>query len=45
MLFALGGPAPGAGPAELDALLSGADLLDVVELLYELEESLRERGR
>ena len=31
-------------PGKLEALLQGADHLDVVELLWELEEELRERG-
>ncbi|HZY87450.1 MAG TPA: hypothetical protein VFE78_21615 [Gemmataceae bacterium] len=44
LLLALGGPALGTCAGELEALLQGADHLDVVELLWELEEELRERG-
>jgi hypothetical protein len=44
LLSTLGGPELGAGVAELEALLPGADHLDAVELLWELEEGLRERG-
>ena len=44
LLSALGGPALGYCAGELEVLLPGADHLDVVELLWELEEGLRERG-
>jgi hypothetical protein len=44
LLIALGGPELGACAGELEALLPGADHLDVVELLWELEEGLRERA-
>jgi len=44
LLIALGGPEMGACPGDVEALLSGADHLDVVELLWELEEGLRQRG-
>jgi hypothetical protein len=43
-LAALGGPALGTCASELEAVLQGADHFDVVELLLELEEVLRERG-
>ena len=44
LLIALGSPELGACAGELEALLPGADHLDVAELLWELEEGLRERG-
>ena len=44
LLAALGGPALGTSVSELEAALQGADHFDVVELLWEVEEALRERG-
>ena len=44
LLIALGGPELGGCAAELEAALQGADHLDLVELLWEVEEELRERG-
>jgi hypothetical protein len=44
LLIALGSRELGARAVELEALLPGADYLDVVELLWDLEEGLRERG-
>ena len=44
LLIALGSPELGAWARELEALLTGTDPLDVFELLWELEERLRERG-
>ena len=43
-MIALGGPELGACAGELVGLLPGADHPDIVELLWELEEGLRERG-
>jgi hypothetical protein len=44
LLVALGGLELGARVGEFEALVPNADHLDVVELLWELEEVLRERG-
>jgi hypothetical protein len=44
LLFALGGPALGTCARELEEVLQGADHLDVVEILSDLEEALREHG-
>jgi hypothetical protein len=44
LLVALGGPALGTCASELEAVLQGADPLDVVEILWEVEEALRESG-
>jgi hypothetical protein len=44
LLIALGGPELGACSGEFEELLPGADHLDVIELLWELEDGLRERG-
>jgi hypothetical protein len=44
LLIALGGPTPGAAANDVETALQGADDLDMVELLWELEEGLRERG-
>jgi hypothetical protein len=44
LLAALAGPALGACASDFEAVLQGADHLDVVELLWEAEEVLRERG-
>jgi hypothetical protein len=44
LLATLVGPALGAGASDFEAVMRGADRLDVVELLWEVEEALRERG-
>jgi hypothetical protein len=44
LLFALAGPALGACAADFEAVLQAADHFDVVELLWEVEEALRQRG-
>jgi hypothetical protein len=44
LLARLGGPALGARASEIEAVLQGADHFDVVEMLWEVEEVLRERG-
>jgi hypothetical protein len=44
VLIALGGPEVGRDASELEAALQGADHFDLVELLWEVEEALRERG-
>lgn len=44
LLAALGGPALDTCASELEAVLQGADYFDVVEILWEVEQVLRERG-
>jgi hypothetical protein len=44
LLADLAGPALGACAGKFEAVLQGADHFDVVELLWELEEALRQRG-
>jgi len=44
LLLALGGPQVGKDASELEAGLGGADHFDLVEVLWEVEESLGERG-
>jgi hypothetical protein len=44
LLAALAGPAIGADASEIGAALQGADEFDVVEMLWEVEEALREQG-
>jgi hypothetical protein len=44
LLAALAGPVLGACASDFEAVLQGADHLDLVELLWEVEEVLRERG-
>jgi hypothetical protein len=44
LLARLRGPELGARASEIEAVLQGADHFDVVEMLWELEEVLRERG-
>jgi hypothetical protein len=43
-LAALAGPAIGVSASELEAALQGADEFDVAEMLWEVEEALREQG-
>jgi len=44
LLARLGGPGLGARASEIEAVLQGADHFDFVEILWEVEEALRERG-
>jgi hypothetical protein len=44
VLATLGGTALGTCASELEAVLQGADYFDIVELLWEVEQVLRERG-
>ncbi len=44
LLATLAGPTLGISASELEAGLKGADEFDVVELLWEVEEALREDG-
>jgi hypothetical protein len=44
LLAALAGPALGACASDFEAALQGADHFDLVELLWEVEEDLRQRG-
>ena len=43
-MLALSCPALGCCAEEMEVLLHGTDHLDVVELMWELEAGLRERG-
>jgi hypothetical protein len=44
LLAALAGQAIGADASEIQAALQGADESDVAEMLWEVEEALREQG-
>jgi hypothetical protein len=44
LLMALGGSKLAAGAGDMESALRGADRLDAIELLWEVEEALRDRG-
>ncbi|HEY7154678.1 MAG TPA: hypothetical protein VH575_12020 [Gemmataceae bacterium] len=44
LLSVLAGSAIGADASEIEAALQGADEFDVAEMLWEVEEALREQG-
>jgi hypothetical protein len=44
LLAALAGPVLGTCASDLQAMMEGADHFDLMELLWEVEEALRERG-